>query len=368
MSQPRLTVAVPVYNGSRFLRQALASVLAQSLADFDLLVVDDASEDDGAAIVAAITDPRLRFVRNPERLGLVGNWNRCLELTDTPLVTVFHQDDLMAADNLARKAALLDAEPGLGMVYSDARQIDEDGEVLCGYWTEPPGGGATQRMAGAQFLRQLLSGVNPVCAPTVMLRREIVQAVGGFDPGLPFTADWEMWLRLASRADVAFIPEPLVDYRRHAAMETSRYLGVDELRHGLAAKRTALSKHALDPAEQETLGALVYRYYVVEARKRALAELESGRDREAMEFLDFAGATESEGWRRGGPEFRHWLLAEFPRPVEPPPPPPPPEERRELLAELEAQRAMVAALRGSLSWRITSPLRWLGGALRRGKR
>src|SRR5688572_15476095 len=105
MSTPRVTVAVPTYNGQAFIEEAIASVLAQVFDDFELVVVDDGSDDATLAIVSRFHDPRLRVEAHPVRLGLVENWNRCLAAATGDYVTIFHQDDVMAPHNLASKVA-----------------------------------------------------------------------------------------------------------------------------------------------------------------------------------------------------------------------------------------------------------------------
>ena len=102
-----LTVAIPTFNGGKYLEQALRSVLSQDGLDLEILVVDDASSDESVAIARSFTDPGLRVLTNPRRFGLVGNWNRCLDLSRGDYVCVFHQDDLMEPGNLLAKARFL---------------------------------------------------------------------------------------------------------------------------------------------------------------------------------------------------------------------------------------------------------------------
>ena len=92
---PRLTVALPTFDGSRHLGDALAGILEQQDVAFDLIVSDDRSDDETLAIVRERTGDRARILVNSERLGLAGNWNRCVELSRTEWVAIFHQDDVM---------------------------------------------------------------------------------------------------------------------------------------------------------------------------------------------------------------------------------------------------------------------------------
>jgi len=130
----KVSVCLPTYNGARFIHSAIESVLNQSFADFELIVCDDASTDSTLELVCGIHDERLHVYRNSDRLGLVGNWNRCLELISGDYVVLMHQDDLMHVNNLAHKVALLDGYPAVGFVYSNIRRIDESGSVIGGHW------------------------------------------------------------------------------------------------------------------------------------------------------------------------------------------------------------------------------------------
>src|SRR5262249_61997367 len=106
-----VSLCIPVWNGAAFLPEALASALGQTFRDFELLVVDDASDDASAAIAAAAGDPRLRLLRNERRLGIPGCWNRCLEEARGVYVKFLFQDDLLAPGALATLVNALDGEP-----------------------------------------------------------------------------------------------------------------------------------------------------------------------------------------------------------------------------------------------------------------
>ncbi len=100
-TSPRLTVAIPTCNGAAHLAEALGSILVQDGVAYELIVSDDRSDDDTLAVVRDVAGDRARIVQNSERLGLAGNWNRCIALAHSPLVAVFHQDDVMLPGHLA---------------------------------------------------------------------------------------------------------------------------------------------------------------------------------------------------------------------------------------------------------------------------
>ena len=124
-----LSVCVPVYNGNKFLEEAIRSVLNQTFKDFELVIVDDCSTEDPAPILSRFKDSRIQFHRNVVRQGLVGNWNRCVELSRGNLVCVFHQDDVMLPENLRRKVECTEEHnppSGAWTSHSDARVVEEE--------------------------------------------------------------------------------------------------------------------------------------------------------------------------------------------------------------------------------------------------
>src|SRR4051794_36774725 len=124
MDPPQLTVAIPTYNGSRHLSDALRGILTQEGVAFELLISDDRSDDETLAIVRAEAGDRARVAVNGERLGLAGNWNRCVALARAPLVAIFHQDDVMRPGHLAAHTAAFQADPRPGLAWSAADLID----------------------------------------------------------------------------------------------------------------------------------------------------------------------------------------------------------------------------------------------------
>ena len=240
---PKVSVCVPAYNPGPYLRPALQSILAQDYHDFEVIVVDDCSTDPVRGIVGELADPRISFQRNPRNLGLVGNWNRCLALAGGEYVAIFHQDDLMRPGNLAAKAAMLDANPGVGFVYSNIETIDADGRITGGHWLPQPPADAVEP-GRACFERLALNG-NFIACPTVMARATCYQKLGGFDPRLPFTCDLEMWMRIASRYDVGYLAARLVAVRVHPSQETQRFSGAGREIHAVRrALAIAFAAHA----------------------------------------------------------------------------------------------------------------------------
>jgi glycosyltransferase involved in cell wall biosynthesis len=318
--RPTVSVCIPTHNGAPYLERAIASVLAQTFADFELLVVDDRSSDASPAIARSFTDPRVRCVANELRRGLVANWNRCLELAGGEHVAIFHQDDVMMPENLADKVGLLQAHPAVGMVHSNVHQIGPADELIAESWYTYPTAEEDGVHPGLAYLRRMLTGLNPVCAPSVVLRRECYERLGGFDGRLPFTADWEMWMRIAAFYDIGYRIRPLMAYRRHPDMESARFRGARELEQGYRAKMLVLEKVGGRMPDADALRRHVideHRHLAVERARQAQA---AGHADEVLRYLVLAreiwtagagdgGAGDAEALRRWEREVYHARVA-----------------------------------------------------------
>lgn len=242
---PLVSVAIPAHNGAKHLRPSIESVLAQSFTEFELVLIDDFSRDETWAIAQeyARRDLRVSVVRNSKTLGLVGNFNRCLELAKGRYVCVWHQDDVMLPQNIEHKVALLDANAQVGFVHSNVLLIDDQAQVMSEHWELD-----SRRdyiVPGREFfLKMIQPGKNYVCCPSVLARRECYEKLGHFRSELYFTCDWEMWMRISLYYDVACLGAPLVHFRRHKDSESFRIEGTNsDVEQELLAKCLVLSDH-----------------------------------------------------------------------------------------------------------------------------
>lgn len=228
--EPTITVAVPTYNGSRHLSGTLRSILAQEGVAFDLIVSDDRSDDETIAHARDLVGDRARIAVNSERLGLAGNWNRCVDLSRTPWVAVFHQDDVMLPGHLSASVAAFQDEPTPGMVCGAAVVIDDQGNDIPGTVVERGDLGPVDRLYPAGgFVAELLCS-NPVRCSAVTLNKAAHAELEGFDPSYRFAVDWEFWLRLARTWPVAWHARPTVAVRWHPTSEAQRFkVGTDDL-------------------------------------------------------------------------------------------------------------------------------------------
>ncbi|PWC05171.1 glycosyltransferase family 2 protein [Agromyces badenianii] len=197
-----VTVVIPCYNYARFLPQAVASVLGQESVSVDIVVVDDASTDDSLSVAEEIAanDPRVRVLANPRNLGAVATFNRGLEQATGEYLVRLDADDLLTPGSLRRAVAVMQYLPGVGLVYG--HPIHFAGDVPPPARTDPL---EWTVWAGSDWLAaRCVDGTNVITSPEVVMRRSVVDVVGGQLP-LAHTHDMEMWLRIAAHSDVAYI-------------------------------------------------------------------------------------------------------------------------------------------------------------------
>jgi len=228
---PLVSVCVPTYNGEQYLRECLDSILAQTYENFELLLVDDCSSDSTRQISAsyAAADSRVRLVPNQKNLGLVGNWNRCIELSRGEWIKFVFQDDTIAPTCLSR---MLDAATPDDVFIACQRDFifDPNTPDAIERWYRAHRALLKELYADdtrvsaerCQTLALECFGLNVFGEPTaVMMRRSVFDAIGLFNPAVVINCDFEMWARITIAYGAVFIPEDLAKFRVHGGSATA---------------------------------------------------------------------------------------------------------------------------------------------------
>lgn len=213
---PRVSVVIPCYNYGRYLRQCVGSVANdQPGVDVEIIIVDDKSTDDSADIALAIAaeDDRIRVVRHEVNKGHIATYNDGLDLATGEFVVLLSADDLATPGALTRAAALMTADPSVGVVYGGVvpfRDEPPPSRTDCRNWIIWPG--------AEWFELRCRSGYNVVASPEVMMRTSLLRAFGGYRADLPHAGDFEMWLRASTVSNVGYlVRSDQAYYRQHAA-------------------------------------------------------------------------------------------------------------------------------------------------------
>lgn len=217
---PKVSVLVPTWNYAGYLPEALDSILAQDFADYEIVVSDDASTDDSAAVLAryAARDPRLRVQIQPKNLGMVANWNWCLQQARGDYVKFLFGDDCFAAPTALRQlVALLDDAPGAVLAASARLVLDAQSRPR-EVWDEWRHAG---RHRGIAVIARCLSEErNLIGEPSAVLFRRTATP-RGFDAGLRQIVDQEMWFQVLLHGDFVYTPEVLCAFRQHDSQQTA---------------------------------------------------------------------------------------------------------------------------------------------------
>jgi hypothetical protein len=281
IGRPTVSVVIPCYRYGRHLPSAVASALIQPGVDVDVLVIDDASPDDSAAVATALarSDPRVRVRVHDENRGHIATFNEGLELAGGDYVVLLSADDMLTPGSLTRATALLEAHPNVGFAYGHPREFVDAppvAETVVRDWTI---------WAGHDWLsRRCLRGSNCIFCPEVVMRRSVQEAIGGFNPALPHSGDLEHWLRAATVADVGRVNGADQGYYRihDQSMQRTIYAG---LLRDLEERRAAFASVLLDADRPVADGTALYAQTC-----RALAN--AALDRVCWAYD--AGATEDE--------------------------------------------------------------------------
>lgn len=281
MAAPSVAVLMAVYNDERFVRRAVESILAQSLAEFRFLVIDDGSTDASGDILAACGDARLEVVHQANA-GLAAALNRgigILRQRGVALIARQDGDDASAPDRLARQVDFLAAHPEVAACGANAHYIDAHGEII----------GTSVVPQSPYLVRwELRHNLRGMIHSATTFRTDALVAVGGYREHFRHGEDFDLFVRLAERFDLANLPEFLYRIR----------LDPQSLSVGNAERNTIYCRYALDCARHRRRG----------VPERSLAEYE-----DSMGWIDRVGLARErvvlDWWRRSMSRRRAWAVA-----------------------------------------------------------
>lgn len=233
MNASLINILVPTYEPRpEHLKAALDSLLAQTEQRWDVVIHDDASKANVEDMVKPyLSDPRFKFVRSSDRLGIGGNWNACLKFGSAPFVQYLFQDDIWGPEFLSSAVEVLEKHSDVGFVTLDHIYIFE-GDVPSDMQLQYKSVEEVRRRYGGvvhngpEFLRNWMrEGLHPnlVSEPSfLMMRRAVMEQAGPFDEQMPQSLDIEYWVRLLARTNWYFVPKVLGDFRVHPSGTSER--------------------------------------------------------------------------------------------------------------------------------------------------
>ncbi len=238
MGASAVSVIMAARNAQGTVRAAVSSILAQDYPDFELVVVDDASDDATTSILTNLADDRLRVVRVDARVGRSAARNRAIKEAQHGLIAIMDADDFSLPTRLSSSVAFLDSEPTLAGVGGQAVAIDRD--QLKAFGAAP-----TDRTV---VRRALLAGHMPLVHPSLLLRREVFDTTGGYDETVTWCEDLELLSRAVQRFEFASSADIWLLYRRRHRDSWNQLWNTERSRRRvadrLAARRTYAGKDA----------------------------------------------------------------------------------------------------------------------------
>lgn len=228
MTSPVITVGMSVFNAAPYLRPAVESILAQTEPNFEFLIVNDGSSDDSGEILArfARIDSRITVIEQANQ-GLVPSLNTLIANAKGRFFARMDADDISAPHRFARQRAFLEEYPDYGVVGSWAEDMDELGRPRSGKGPEHP-------TNHDDFVAAIARGGRLLCHPAAMMRRDVLESVGGYRPAFRHCEDYDLWLRLAAVTKLCSLPERLIRYRYSETQVSNRHLVEQQVGAALA--------------------------------------------------------------------------------------------------------------------------------------
>lgn len=241
---PLISVISPVYNAEKTIRETIESVLNQTLTDFELIIVNDGSQDATLEVISSIQDLRIK-VFSYANAGVSASRNRGIIQATGEYISFIDADDLWTPDKLEAQFNALKEHPEAAIAYSWTDWIDESSQLI--------GAGVHQTASGNVYGKLLLgdfigSGSNP------LIRKQALVEVGGFDQSLVHAEDWDLWLRLAARYHFIAVPSPQVLYRKFIDSASMNVLKMEAGSLKVIERAYAQAPDSLKHLKRHTLG------------------------------------------------------------------------------------------------------------------
>lgn len=219
-ASPKISILIPTYNYAAYIGQALDSIISQDFEDYEVIISDDASSDNTIDVVKPYleNDARFRFFQHEKNLGMVANWNWCLEKARGIYIKfLFADDELTTPDSLACYAKMLDDHPEASLASSARRLIDGESKEI-GIWNKIAQDGVH---SGKKIIREcLLTSTNVIGEPSAVIFRKS-SLPRNFDSGFHQAVDLEMWILLCTLGSFVYTSRALCSFRIHSAQQSA---------------------------------------------------------------------------------------------------------------------------------------------------
>lgn len=245
VATPKISVIMPVYNGERYLRESIESILGQTFTDFEFIIINDASTDSSPQIMQSYDDSRIRIIDNRTNIGLTRSLNVALEQARGELIARQDDDDISLPERLEKQLKYFEEHPETAVLGTSIYIIDNKGEIL------------GSQVITADPSRNAFSGSRFVHGST-MYKRDVVRDLGGYNEIFRYSQDFDLWLRVAKNHQVRGLPEKLYKLRYHQGSLQIKYRDEAALYHLLALRidRNKLNENVLKDIKDKGIKSL----------------------------------------------------------------------------------------------------------------
>jgi glycosyltransferase involved in cell wall biosynthesis len=227
---PFVSICIPTYNSAKFIKKTLLSIINQTYVNSEIIISDNASEDNTEEIVKSCQDKRIKYFRNPKNIGACANFNRCIELAKGEVVAIYHADDIYKHTIVEKEVEYLVTHRDAGAVFALDTIIDENGMII-GEGARIPKTMIDNQSCSFRdiFNALLINNYTFLVCPTFMAWKSVLKDVGHFEPKrygdwVGGAADTYLWLKIAEKYNVGIINERLMFRREHAMSGTGQYV------------------------------------------------------------------------------------------------------------------------------------------------
>lgn len=235
---PKVTVLMSVYNGERYLREAIDSILNQTFKDFEFLIINDGSSDRTAEILQGYNTSRIKIIKNESNIGLTKSLNKGLRIARGEYIARQDADDVSAPDRLEKEVNFLETHQDYAVVGTFVKILNEDSEVI----------GLLDRLTEDTQIRKFLGTDNCIAHGSTMIKKKCLLNVGFYDESIARAQDYELWLRLSEKYSLANIPEYLYMWRKHDENIEAKHIEEQKISVILA-----MVKHKIPSIEHATI-------------------------------------------------------------------------------------------------------------------
>lgn len=219
MKNPKVTVLMSVYNGEKYLNEAIDSILGQTFKDFEFLIINDGSTDKAGEILESYNDPRIKIINNDKNIGLTKSLNKGLRLARGEYIARQDADDISMPERLEKEVEFLESHHNYAVVGTFAKIINENSKIL--YFLERP--------VEDLKIRERFKKDNCIIHGSSMIRRACLLDMGFYNELMIRSQDYELWLRLSKKYCLANIPKYLYMWRKHDENIEVKYIGEQKI-------------------------------------------------------------------------------------------------------------------------------------------